>query len=199
MSTPPPLFFFLNKALGGASYPLSSPCHLPRLTAKNTGRKCLLPTSLMSFLFLYCWSVKIVYKFTDHTDVLLRCFFLWITYVHKRFTPALALNRRRSGFKDVTLQLVVSPQVFNGHLSIDCSQGIVVCSWLLSHRQEPDSRNKFWLRQPCKHPTEAVSIESMGGITKAAQVRWKGNRGTGFGDAAHWGCPTPILGLRFFV
>lgn len=123
------------------------PCHSPRLMAKSTGRKCLLSSSLVYFLSLYYWSVRIIYK-SDHTDVLFR-YFLCESLTQLSFTLALALNRGRSGFKDDTSLLIhpdclmaSSYRLQPGHSAVFLAASP---STLLTKLQV-----RLWLRQTCK-------------------------------------------------
>lgn len=118
---------------------------------KSTGRKCLLSSSLMYFLSLYHWSVRIIYK-SDHTDILFR-YFLCESLTQLSFTLALALNHRGSGFKDGTPLLIhpdclmaPSYRLQPGHSAVFLAASP---STLLARLQL-----RLWLRQTVKHPCE---------------------------------------------
>lgn len=77
--------FTFYKALRGASVH-RPPRHVPRLIAESTGGKCLLPTSLIYFLFRCFWTVRIVYKFTHAQMFYLGAFFVSHIYSKPHLT-----------------------------------------------------------------------------------------------------------------
>lgn len=177
------------------------PCHLHRLTAESTGRKCWPPTSL-SFLFLYYWFVQIVYEFTDHTDVLFRCFLCEsVTHIIK-ICPSISLNIEESRLRDATFQLAASPHWCLVGVFIDCSEGIVlVGSWLPPFAQQPNSKSNLWLGHTCKQPTGACVRRINGRGTPGSsreREEWAGTRRCWHEPAASLGLSYPLSAPQFF-
>lgn len=66
----------------------------------------MLPTSLIYFSVPLLSIVKMVYKFSDHTDTLFRCFYCESLRYTVNAYLNIGLKPQRPGFKDVTAQLV---------------------------------------------------------------------------------------------
>lgn len=95
---------FLERA-GERVIPTTLPSHLPRLQRALEGSVCY-PQASFIFLFPYYRFVKMVYKFSDHADTLFKCFYCESLRYTVNVYPNIGLKPQRSGFKDVTAQLV---------------------------------------------------------------------------------------------